>query len=75
MILENDELTEQDKVTIRSNLQRLKKGVLDKVPPLYDLNTGLRNIFFQFDKDGTGVITINELNAMCLSVGVPLERK
>lgn len=75
MILEGDTLSAEDKATIKSCLSRLKKGVLEKVPPLYDLNTGLKNIFWQFDKDNTGFITINELNAMCLSVGVPLERK
>merc|ERR1719359_2524041 len=32
-------------------------------------------MFNQYDKDKTGLITINELNALCLGVGVPLERK
>lgn len=40
-----------------------------------NLETGIDNIFKQYDKDRTGVITINELNSLCLGVGVPLERK
>lgn len=40
-----------------------------------NLETGIDNIFKQYDKDRTGMITINELNSLCLGVGVPLERK
>jgi len=40
-----------------------------------NLESGIDNIFKQYDKDRTGLITINELNALCLGVGVPLERK
>jgi len=40
-----------------------------------NLETGIDNIFRQYDKDKTGMITINELNSLCLGVGVPLERK
>jgi Ca2+-binding EF-hand superfamily protein len=53
----------------------LKSGILQKVPPTMNLETGIDNIFRQYDKDKTGVITINELNSLCLGVGVPLERK
>jgi len=40
-----------------------------------NLETGIDNIFKQYDKDKSGQITINELNSLCLGVGVPLERK
>lgn len=53
----------------------MKSGILQKVPPTMNLETGIDNIFKQYDKDKTGIISINELNALCLGVGVPLERK
>jgi len=40
-----------------------------------NLETGIDNIFKQYDKDKSGQVTINELNSLCLGVGVPLERK
>lgn len=75
MILENPELTDADKATIKSCLMRLKAGILQKIPPTMDLENGIRNIFRQYDKEKSGKMTINELNALCLGVGVPLERK
>jgi Ca2+-binding EF-hand superfamily protein len=75
MVLENPELTASDKTIIKNCLYRLKSGILQKVPPTMNLETGIDNIFKQYDKDRTGVITINELNSLCLGVGVPLERK
>lgn len=75
MILENPELTATDKTVIKNCLYKLKAGILQKVPPTMNLETGIDNIFRQYDKDRTGVITINELNSLCLGVGVPLERK
>lgn len=75
MILENDVLTAQDKNTIKNCLARLKKGIEQKIPPMMSFESGIRNIFIQYDKDKGGFITINELNSLCLGVGVPLERK
>jgi Ca2+-binding EF-hand superfamily protein len=75
MILENEDLSAQDKNVIKNCLYRLKAGILQKVPPTMNLETGIDNIFRQYDKDRTGMITINELNSLCLGVGVPLERK
>jgi len=40
-----------------------------------NLETGIDNIFRQYDRDHSGLITINELNSLTLGVGVPLERK
>jgi len=40
-----------------------------------DLDSGISSIFKQFDRDGSGKITINELHALCIAVGVPMERK
>jgi len=75
MMTESEELTPGDKIAIRQNLNRLKSGAMQKIPPMMSFESGLRNIFLQFDKDRTGFITINELNVMCLKLGVPLERK
>jgi len=36
---------------------------------------GIRNLFLQFDKEKNGYFTLNEINALCLGMGVPLERK
>lgn len=38
-------------------------------------DSGIRNLFMSFDKEKNGYFTINEVNALCLGVGVPLERK
>jgi len=75
LTLENEELTATDKNIIKNCLYKLKSGILQKVPPTMNLETGIDNIFKQYDKDKTGQITINELNSLCLGVGVPLERK
>lgn len=75
MILETAELSAQDKATVKNCLSRLKAGLMQKCPPMMSLDAGIRNIFNQYDKDKGGFITINELNALCLGVGVPLERK
>lgn len=75
MILENETLTPADKNTVKNCLARLKKGIEGKIPPMMSFESGIRNIFNQYDKDKTGMITINELNSLCLGVGVPLERK
>jgi len=75
LILENDDLTSQDKIIVSNCLTKLKGGLLQKVPPTIQLEAGIRNIFLEYDKDKSGMITINELNALCLGVGVPLERK
>jgi Ca2+-binding EF-hand superfamily protein len=75
MVLENEELTATDKNIIKNCLYKLKAGILQKVPPTMNLETGIDNIFRQYDKDKTGSIQINELNSLCLGVGVPLERK
>lgn len=75
MILENESLSPQDKATVKNCLARMKKGIEQKIPPMQSFESGIRNIFLQYDSDKGGVITINELNALCLGVGVPLERK
>lgn len=75
MILEFDELSEQDKLVIKNCLAKMKHGILQKMPPTMSEDSALRNLFLQYDSDKTGFITINELNSLCLGVGVPLERK
>lgn len=40
-----------------------------------DIDSGIRNVFKKFDKDGSGKININELHALCIAVGVPMDRK
>jgi len=47
MMLENPELTDADKNTIKSCLMRMKAGILQKIPPTMDLENGIRNIFRQ----------------------------
>jgi len=47
MILEKSELTSNDKNIIKNCLYRLKAGILQKVPPTMNLETGIDNIFRQ----------------------------
>jgi len=75
MMLENDMMTDNDRMLINKCLMKLKTGILHNLPPRIDIDTGIRNIFKQFDRDGSGKITINELHALCIAVGVPIERK
>lgn len=75
MILENAVLTDNDKMKLKNILNRLEKGILNKIPQTMDIETGVRNLFMRYDKDKTGKMTIDELNRFCLGIGVPLERK
>lgn len=77
MILENDKLTKEEKACVASNIEKLKIGISQKMGPpgLMSEEASLRNLFMKFDKDNSGRMTINELNAMCLLCNVPLRRK
>lgn len=75
MITEFKELTAEDKRIVDGCLRRLHNGVLQKIPVTQSLDSGIRNIFMQYDRDKSGKMTINELNNFCLGIGVPLERK
>lgn len=68
-------MDDKDKKMIDSCLGRLKRGCVQKIPSTMSLDAGIRNIFLSFDKDKTGSFTINEVNSICLAMGVPLERK
>jgi len=47
MVLENPDLTAMDKTIIKNCLYKLKAGILQKVPPTMQLDTGISNIFKQ----------------------------
>jgi len=74
-ILEHADLSEADKKMVAKSLELLKRGCLQKVPSTMSQDAGIRNLFLTFDKEKNGYFTLNEVNALCLAVGVPLERK
>jgi len=74
-ILETDGLTAKDKTIVKNCLYKIKSGILQKVPPTMKFESGIDNIFKQYDSKHTGSICINQLNNLCLGLGVPLERK
>lgn len=47
MILETAELTDADKLIVQKSLDRLYKGILDKIHPTMSLETGIRNLFMR----------------------------
>lgn len=68
-------MTPTDKICINKCLSKLKAGIQKRVPPTISVEDGLERIFNFFDADKSGLITIDELNTLCLHVGVPIERK
>jgi len=45
MILESDELSKQDVVTINANIYKLRAGILQKISPNMKLEDGILGLF------------------------------
>jgi len=75
LILECEELTEVDKNSVNQCLAKLKKSLQLKTSPKLSLEEGTSNLFTTFDKNNAGNVSLDELYALCIFLGVPLERK
>jgi len=75
LILENENLTEVDRNSVNQCLAKLKKSLQLKTSPKITLEEGTSALIATFDKKKSGNVSLDDLHALFIFLGVPLERK